>query len=67
MDLDNQELKETKKRNGIKNINKEKIEKIIKRRICEIDNEEWDINDSDNIKFYCKEELQNILFRIKEM
>lgn len=60
MDLDEQELKETRKRKGLEN----KIQKIIRNRIDEINNEEWFIPDEKNIKFYCIEELEKVMFRL---
>lgn len=67
MSFDNQELKETRRRNGLSECNyKEKVEKIIRNRINEIDNEEWDIANEKEIKFYCMEELESILFKIKK-
>lgn len=68
MSFDNQELKETRKRNGLKDYNyKEKMENIIKKRIEEINYEEWNIPDEKNIKFYCIEELERILLKLKEI
>lgn len=60
MDLDEQELKETRKRKGLEN----KIQKVIRNRIDEINNEEWFIPDEKNIKFYCIEELEKVMFRL---
>lgn len=66
MDLDKDELKVTRKRNGFKkeSLSKEQISKIIRNRIYEIDNEEWYENDPKKCKFYCQEELESILFRM---
>lgn len=66
MDLDNEELKETKKRNRYKqeNLTKEVISKIIRDHIWEIDNDEWNIPNSDKVKFYCEEELESVLFKM---
>lgn len=65
MDLDNEELIMTRNdRNAKSIINKEKIQEIIRNRILEIDSEEWDIDNSEDIKFYCKEELEKIMFKL---
>lgn len=66
MSFDNQELKETRRRNGIKECNCKDAEKLIRKRINEINNEEWFIPDEKNIKFYCVEELEKILFKLRE-
>lgn len=68
MSFDSEELTQTRNRNGLKDYNsKEKIEKIIKKRIEEINSEEWNIPDETNLKFYCKEELERILLKLKEI
>lgn len=68
MSFDSEELTQTRNRNGLKDYNsKEKIEKIIKKRIEEINSEEWNIPDEKNIKFYCIEELERVLLKLKEV
>lgn len=66
MDLDEQELLETRKKKGLKKdcVNKETIKRIIQNHIWEIDNEEWDIPNAKEIKFYVKEELESVMFKL---
>ena len=74
MDLDVEELKATKNKIisnkdnvvGYKtpNLEKLKIWQIIKDRIQEINEEEWDMKNEEEIKYWCKEELESILFRM---
>lgn len=66
MSFDNQELEETRRRNGMKECKCKDVEKLIRKRIDEINNEEWFIPDEKNVKFYCVEELEKILFKLKE-
>lgn len=66
MSFDNQELKETRRRNGMKECKCKNLEKLIRNRIWEINNEEWDIPNEKEIKFYCVEELEKILFKLRE-
>ena len=66
MDLDNEELKITRTKNKVEKeyVSKEKIQEIIRDRIWQIDNDEWNIPNAKEVKFYCEEELEGVLFQL---
>lgn len=69
MDLDENELKETKKKNGSKkdSVKKERIRRIIKDHIDEMNREEWyntSREEEKKIKFEIEEELERVLTKL---
>lgn len=69
MDLDENELKATKKRNGFKkeNLTKEEISKVFRNHIWKMNNDEWNIPNAQKVKFYCEEELESVLFKLLKL
>ena len=69
MDLDENELKATKKRNGFKteSLTKEEISKVFRNHIWEMNNDEWNFPNAEKVKFYCEEELESVLFKLLKM